>query len=129
MPTKYQDPTAVLDEKLKLITTGANEMRLLSGYTAGDTYATVNTNTLGSVAIAAVDWTFAAHGTNGRKVTLALKTANATATAAAGDRHIALVDTVGSRVLHVTDETTDQAVTSGNPIDYPAIEIRENQPV
>lgn len=126
---KYQDKTAVLDAKLDLIIDNCDEMHLLDTYIAGDNYATVIAASLGSVAIGAINWTKADHTGNGRKATLDLLSANATATAAAGDRHIALVDTVGSVVYHVTDETTNQAITSGNQINFPAIEIRENQPV
>lgn len=126
---KYQDKTAVLDAKLDLIIGNATELHLLDTYLVGDTYATVVAASLGSVAVSAVDWTKADHTSNGRKATSTAKSGTASGTAAAGDRHLALLDTVNSVVLHVTDETTDQAITSGNPLDFPAIEIRENQPV
>ena len=126
---KYQDPTAVLDAKLDLVAANCDQMHLVDTYVAGDSYAVVIAASLCAVAISGVDWTKAAHTGNGRKATLAAKSGTASATAAAGDRHIALVDSVNSVVYHVTDETTDQAITLGNPIDFPVIEIRENQPV
>jgi hypothetical protein len=32
--------------------------------------------------------------------------------------HIAFVDTVASKVLYVVEESTDQVVTSGNPVSF-----------
>lgn len=126
---KYQDKTAVLDEKLKLVTTAGNQLHLLDVYTAGDLYATVVGNSLGFATVIPGDWVFADHTSNGRKASLAGKTGTASGTAAAGDRHLALIDTVNSLVLHVDDETSNQAITSGNAFSFPTIEIRENQPV
>lgn len=45
------------------------------------------------------------------------------------DLHQVLVDSVNSKVIHVTDETSDQSIYAGNTITFPAVVIRENQPV
>jgi hypothetical protein len=42
--------------------------------------------------------------------------------------HIAIVDSTGSSVLYVADETTDQALTSGNTFKVPAFTYDVNQP-
>ena len=77
---KYQNKTAVLDAKLDLIINNADKLHLVSAYTAGDSYATVVGNSLGSVDVVPGDWTKADHTGNGRKATLALLSANATTT-------------------------------------------------
>jgi hypothetical protein len=44
---------------------------------------------------------------------------NASATVNPGTgMHIALLDTTNSKVLYVTEESSDQAVTSGNPVQF-----------
>lgn len=59
----------------------------------------------------------------GRQVTTAAKTDSAADASSVGgdDLHFALVDSVNSRVLAITDETTDQVITVGNQTNLPAI--------
>lgn len=117
----------VLDGGLNAIKIGATKMLLISAYAAGDSYATVTGNKLAEVTMASGDYTLSSAGAN-RVVTSAAKTANATAGATAGsDLHIAFTDGSG-KVLRVTDETTDQAITIGNPVDFPALAYTSNQP-
>lgn len=116
----------VLDGGLNQIKNNAVKMLLLSNFTFGDSFATVTANTLASVAMVPGDFTLGTSGTS-RTLTTATKTANATAGVTGGNLHIAFTDG-SSKVLLVTDETTDQAITSGNPIDFPAIVHTNNQP-
>ena len=44
------------------------------------------------------------------------------------DLHFCFVDTTNSKVLWVTDETTDQTITSGNPVTFPSLVYTANQP-
>ena len=177
------------------------EIHLVSNYTAGDSYATVNGNSLGGVDLATGDLTLDDQGTNGREVNIAAKSVAAatgsstthhsgTATAGASttltetgaghtvdehigrvvvitggtgsgqkrritdndatvltvesawttnpstdstyeirdDLHIAVLDKTDSKVLAVVEETSEQVITSGNPIDIPAIALQKNQP-
>ena len=119
----------VLDNGLSLLDTAVTSMHLISAYSAGDAFATVTTtNSLGSVAIAGGDITLANQGTNGRQAAVAAKTiTGATASGAAPDLHIALVD--GTRVLAVTDETSDQEIFNGNDVNVPGFNCKMNQPV
>jgi hypothetical protein len=117
----------VLDGGLNAIKTGATKMLLISAYSAGDSYATVIANKLAEVTMASGDYTLSSSGSN-RVCTSAAKSANATVGALAGsDLHIAFTDG-GSKVLRVTDETTDQAIVIGNPVDFPALVYTSNQP-
>jgi len=121
----------VLDGGLNAIKSNANSMRLLKAYTAGDSYSTVNsTNTIASVAMAAGDYTLADAVAGARKLTTASgKSATASASSGASpDLHLAFVDTANSKVLWVTDETTDQVVTSGNTVTFPAVVYTSSQP-
>jgi hypothetical protein len=101
---------------------------LIKAYAAGDSYVTVTGNQLAEAATVAGDFTLAANGSN-RRLTSAAKSGPATATVAAGlDLHFAFLS-ADSRVLYVTDETTDMAVTSGNTINFPALQYNASQPV
>ena len=119
----------VLDNGLSLLDTGVTNMHLITAFTPGDSFATVTTtNSIGSVAIAAGDIVLANQGTNGREAQVAAKTiTGASASGAAPDLHIALVD--GTRVLAVTDETSDQEIFAGNDVNVPAFACKMNQPV
>lgn len=126
MPAYFH--TDVFDNGLNEIINDANEIHLISAYTAGDNYATVTGNSLGNATLAGGDKALAADGT-GRKVTTSAVSGTATATdAAPTNLHFALIDTVGSRVLAVADETTDQGITSGNPLNFPSLDWSIAQP-
>lgn len=120
----------VLDGGLSAIKTGANSMRLIKAYAPGDSYATVAGNLVAAVAMAAGDYTLANGAAGSRTLTVASgKSATASAgSGAAPDLHLAFVDTANSKVLWVTDETTDQVVTSGNAVDFPAPVYTSEQP-
>lgn len=118
----------VLDGGLNAIKNNATKMMLISAYAAGDSYATVTGNKLAEVTMASGDFTLASSGSNRTVTSASGKSANATASAAGGSNlHIAFTDG-SAKVLWVTDETTDQAITSGNPVDFPALTYTSNQP-
>jgi streptogramin lyase len=119
----------VLDLGINKVKTDCNAMLLIKAYTAGDSYATVNGNKLASVAMTSSDFTLGSSGSNRTLTPASGKSANATANSGASpDLHIAFVDTTNSKVLWVTDETSDQVITSGNPINFPAPVYTTNQP-
>lgn len=121
----------VLDNGLSAIKTNATSMRLISAYTAADSYSTVNTNTLANVTMTSTDYTLANGASSSRTLTVASgKSATATASASGTpDLHIAFVDTTNSKVLWVTDETSNQPITSGNTINFPSgLVYTSNQP-
>ena len=73
------------------------------------------------ISLPAADATLAA-ATGGRKVTIASKTGEvAVSTAGTEDLHLVIYD--GTRLLAVTDETSDQQLTLGNPITLPTFDI------
>lgn len=118
----------VLDGGLNAIKTVAVRMFLISAYTAGDSYATVIAAALNAgVVMASGDFTLGTSGSN-RTLTTATKSQNANASAGGTpDLHIAFTDGA-SKVLWVTDETSNQAITSGNPISFPALVYTNQQP-
>ena len=120
----------VLDLGINRIKTNANKMILLKAYTAADSYATVNaTNNIAEVAMATGDFALGSSGSNRTLTTTAKSGVTATANSGASPNlHIAFVDTTNSKVLWVTDETSDQVVTSGNTINFPAVVYTSNQP-
>lgn len=118
----------VLDGGLNAIRDNVTQVRLLSAYTFGDSFATVNTNTLATAAMVSGDFTISSSGNN-RRVTAASKTATAAASAGGTPNlHVAYVNQTTSKVLWVTDETSDQPITSGNPVTFPAAVYEQGQP-
>ena len=121
--------STVLDDGINVIKNTATKMLLISTYVAGDSYATVIAAALNAgVTMAPGDFTLGSSGSNRTLTTASGKTDTATATVAAGDRHIAFTDGIAN-VIWVTDETSNQAITSGNPITFPALVYTTNQPV
>ena len=106
------------------------KMHVIKAYAAGDSYATVTGNSCGSVDMAAGDYVQSGAAGAVRTTTIAAKngvsvTANSGATP---DLHIAHVDSTGSAVLYVTDETSNQVLTSGNTMNNPSHTYAVGQP-
>jgi hypothetical protein len=120
----------VLDNGLNEIKNNAERVAVIKAYAAGDSYATVTGNIVAHAATVPTDYTLGNQATTGRQVTTPAKTPNASASSQAGDNlHFAYLDDTGSRVLAVTDETTDQPITSGNQVNIPSLALKMNQPV
>jgi hypothetical protein len=119
----------VLDGGLNAIKNGATKMLLIGGYTAGDSYATVVAAKVAEATMTSSDYTLSGADGAARVLTTAAKSGTASANSGATpDLHIAFVDTVNSKVLWVTDETSDQVVTSGNTVNFPALTYTSSQP-
>lgn len=128
MAVKWASST-VLDGGLNFIKSNATRMILISAYTAGDSYATVIANTLATVTMVNGDYTIDSVGSNRRLTVAGGKSATATASASGTpDLHIAFTDGTAN-VLWVTDETSNQAITLNNTINFPTgITYVSNQP-
>jgi hypothetical protein len=103
-------------------------MILVSAYTLGDSYATIQANKLAEVTMTSADYTLATSGSN-RTLTVASGKTSAASAGASGtpDLHVAFTDGA-SRVLWVTDETSNQAIVSGNTINFFAPVYTSNAP-
>lgn len=121
-----------LDGGFTAFKANVNKQILLKAYTAGDTFATVNTtNNIAEVAVDTNDFVLSNGASSSRVMTAAAQN-GVTATADSGaspDLHIAFVDTVNSVVYWVTDETSNQVVTNGNTVNLPSVTYTKNQPV
>jgi len=124
---KYAHPD-VLDQGPNFIKTNCNKMAVIDAYTFGDTYATVNGNILAEAAMTSTDFTLASSG-NDRTLTSAAGKSDTSANATGAASHIAFVDTVNSKVLWVTEETSGQTITTGNPVNFPSLVYTAKQPV
>lgn len=119
--------SGVLDDGLNDIKNNATKMILVSAYSAGDAYTTVVANSLAEATMTGTDFTLASSGNN-RTLTTTSKSATATATAS-GTPDLHVVFTNGSNaVIWATDETSNQPITTGNVITFPAIVYTSNQP-
>ena len=119
----------ILDGGLNAIKNSAIRMLLLKAYAAGDSYATVTGNAICTVAMVTGDYTLSGADNAPRVLTVAAKSGTASASSGASPNlHIAFTDNV-SKVLWVTDETSDQVVTSGNTINFPSLTYTSSQPV
>ena len=118
----------VLDNGPAYIKTNCDKVCVVSAYTAGDSYATVTAAILAEAALTSTDFTLASSGSD-RTLTTAAGKQDTSANATGAASHIAFVDTVASKVLWVTEETSGQTITSGNPVTFPALVYTAKQPV
>lgn len=119
----------VLDGGLSAIKSNATKMLLIKAYSAADSYATVTGNKVAEVTMTSTDYTLSGSDGAARVLTTASgKSATASANSGATPNlHIAFTDGA-AKVLWVTDETSDQVVTSGNTVNFPSITYTSNQP-
>lgn len=119
----------VLDNGLNNIKNNCNAVVAILAYTAGDSYATVTggSNVLAQASMSSTDFTLASSGNN-RTITSASGKQDAAANADGNPTHIAFLDTVNLKVLWVTDETSANVITTGNPVTFPSLVYTSNQP-
>ena len=120
--------SGVLDNGLNDIKNNATRMLLISAYTAGDSYATVFANRLAEATMVNGDFVLSSSSSNRVLTTAAGKSATASATAGGSpDLHIEFTDGTAN-VIWVTDETSNQPITSGNTVNLPQLTYTSNQP-
>ncbi len=119
----------VLDNGLNYIKNNCNKIILASTYTSGDSYATVVGNTLAEATMASGDFTLANGASGARTLTSASGKQDTAANATGGGApmHFCFVDTVNSKVLWVTDETSDQTITINNQVNFPSLVYTASQ--
>jgi len=119
----------VLDGGLLYIKNNCNKVALISAYTVGDSYATVNAAILAEATMVSGDFTISSSGNN-RVLTTASGKQDTAANVTGGSatNHIAFLNTTGSEVLWVTTESSGQVVTVGNPVTFPSLTYTSNQP-
>lgn len=119
--TQYDSGTATaggastLTDSAKAFTTNVHANRALyivSGTGAGQARR-IASNT-GTVITVGTAWTTNPDATSVYRIT--------------DDLHIAFVDSTNSKVLWVTDETSNQVVTAGNTVNFPSLVYTANQP-
>lgn len=119
----------VLDNGLNYIKTNCTKIALISSYTLGDSYATVNAAILAEATMASADFTLGSSGNNRTLTSAAGKQdTSANVTGGSASNHIAFLNVAGSEVLWVTEETSGQVVTAGNPVNFPSLVYTSNQP-
>ena len=114
---------AVLDGALNIIKNTGNLLVALPSEPAS--YAAANSAKLAETSMASGDYTIADGTTSGRRATVAAKTGVSITTSGTAN-HLAILDTVNSRLLYVTT-CPSQALTSGGTVSFAAwdIEIRD----
>lgn len=125
----------VLDNGLTYLKTSAIKQLLISSYTNGDTYATVLANKMAEVSIAPSEWVIANGGNGARQVTSPAGKVAAATVGASGpvppatkiDLFWAFTDGT-SKVLWVTNATSDTAIVVGTSYTFPALTYTSNQP-
>lgn len=118
----------VLDNGPNYIKTNCDKMAVVSAYTFGDAYATVAAVILAEATMTSTDFTLAT-ATNDRTLTTAAGKSDASANATGAASHIVFLDTLGSKVLWATEETSGQTITTGNPVNFPSLVYTAKQPV
>jgi len=112
---------------LKLVLCSQQPLTLADATTLYD--GTVNKYRVSDeIPVAELDVTLADRAAGGREITVAAKSGTAQVTIPAGNNlHYALHDS--TTLLMVSDETSDQALTSGNPINFPSFKFGMSDPV
>jgi hypothetical protein len=123
---KYAHPD-VLDQGINFIKTNCNKIAVISAYTFGDSYSTVNAAILAEATMTSTDFTLGTAG-NDRTLTSATGKSDTSANATGAASHIAFVDTANSKVLWVTEETSSQVITAGNQVNFPSLVYTSKQP-
>lgn len=119
----------MLDGGLNALKNNAIKMLLIKAYAAGDPYATVTANAIASVDMVPADFVISGADAQARVVTVAAKSGPASSSSLeTDDLHVALTDGIDT-VLMVTDELSNQVITSGNPVDFPSFTYTSGQPV
>lgn len=119
----------VLDNGLNYIKNNCDKVALISSYSVGESYATVAAKILAEAAMTPTDFTLGNSGED-RTLTSAAGKSDTAANATGGSvtNHIAFLNTTGSEVLWVTEETSGQVVTTGNPVNFPSLVYTSKQP-
>lgn len=117
MATTYHDN--VFDNGLSYISANATTLRVVDGYTHGDSLATASAATVASATINSGNFAALASITNGRRLTLngGISLGNATANAS-GNLHYVLDN---GTIIIAAGDCPDQAITSGNPVTSGAV--------
>lgn len=118
----------VLDQGPNFIKTNCTKIAVVSAYTFGDSYSTVNAAILAEATLTSTDFTLATSG-NDRTLTSAAGKSDASANATGAASHIVFLDVFNSKVLWVTEETSGQTITTGNPVNFPSLVYTSKQPV
>lgn len=111
----------MLDQGPKYLKDNCDKVILLSAYSTA--YATVNgANKVGEAALVTGDFAIAGADGAARTLTATLtgkSAGNALLTVADGTpMHVAFVKTSTSEVIYVTEESSDQVITLGNPVQF-----------
>lgn len=114
----------VLDGALGVI---ASATRMLAVTGQPSTFAAAMAGRLAEAVMSPGDFTLSAGDVSGRKVTVAPKS-NVAVTAAGSADHVALVDTVGSRLLYVTT-CPAQALPAGGTVNFASWSVEIGAPV
>lgn len=123
----YEHPDCI-DNGLAYIKNNCNRIALISSYTVGDSYATVNGRILAEATMTSTDLVIGSSGNN-RTLTVASKSdSSANASGGGADSHVALLDTVNSKVLYVTEESAAQSILVGNAVNIQGFVITKTQP-
>ncbi len=100
----------------------ANRWHVIKAYTEGDDYTTVVGNSVGYATMAPSDYVITGAANAARVMTFA-SGKSFTASPGSGvspNLHFAFVDSTTSRVLYVTDETTDVVIGNGAAVSLPS---------
>ena len=119
----------VYDNGLNYFKNNCDKIIVTDGVPNINDYAATVGMKAAEASVTAATFTIAANGA-GRKISHGAVDGTVTAsTSGNNDLHIAYLDTTNSTVLAITDETTNQPLTAGNPVTFPPIEYKFNAPV
>lgn len=118
-----------LDQTLSDISTRATRVILVHDYAQGEDYATVTGRALCTVTISGADFGAIANGASNSREMQFLGASGTADTTNATPTNLHIVLTNGAdTIIAVTDEVSEQAIYSGNTVNFPAFTIGSRQP-
>lgn len=120
----------VLTDGIAYIKANCDKIVAIKTYSPGDSYAIVTGagNILAEAALTSSDLIISASGAD-QKLTSAAGKQDLSANAGGVVTQIGFLNSSGSEVLWVTDETSGQTVVMGNPVVFPSLTYTSVQPV
>jgi hypothetical protein len=105
-------------------------LAVLKNYATTHSFATATANIIGSTSLAPGDLVISNGANASRSCAVSAKTITLTGSSTVSDDlHVAILDNTESKILVVTDETSNQALTSGNSFLLPSWAFTSGQPV
>lgn len=129
MAAKWLDPHVMDNGLTELTLASAERIMVVDDYALGESYAALTgSHDLGASALGENQFVLSSNGNNRVATCASPPSVTATGNTSIQDLHIAILDDSNTRILAVFEETSDQAISTGNTINIPSLSVEIQQP-